>query len=165
MEDRERERDIEGGEIIPTYAMAEVLGVVASGIAVGGLAAKVAKSIVKLRDCWEQVQDAPADIAALLRRIECLNALILQIQTGPRMPDIVFDNSCLNDSLRMCEEGINELADLVIELDGKIRDKGGWRKKLGGAKVVLKKDDLKRAKSRMKSAIVLLTLAHQYHTA
>lgn len=141
--------------------MAEVVGVVASSIAIATLAAKV----VKLRDCWEQIQDAPADISTLLRQIECFNTLVSQIQAGPRMPDLVFDNSCLIQSLSLCEEGINELTELVNELDGKIRDKGGWRKKLGGAKVVLKKDDLKRAKSRMKSAIQLLSLAHQCHTA
>ena len=137
------------------------MGVLASGIAITTLAAKA----VKLRDCWEQIQDAPADILTLLRQIDCFGTLVSQIQAGPRIPDLVFDNSCLTQSLNLCEEGINELADLANELDGKIRDRGRWRKKIGGMKVVLKKDELKRAKSRMKSAIQLLNLAHQCHTA
>ena len=143
--------------------MAEVLGVVASGIAVGTLAAKVTSCVVKLRDCWEQVKDAPADISTLLRQIDCFSLIVSQIQNGPRLPDLTFNNECLNRSLSLCEEGLGELADLVNELDEKIRDKGGFRKKFGGLKVVLKKDDLKRAKSRMKSAISLLSLAQQCH--
>ncbi|KAK0109191.1 hypothetical protein ONS96_003014 [Cadophora gregata f. sp. sojae] len=62
--------------------MAEVLGVVASGIAVTQLAGQVAKSVIKLKECWDQVQEAPADIKYLLREIDSLNLILNHIQEG-----------------------------------------------------------------------------------
>ena len=53
--------------------MAEVLGVVASGVAVSQIAGQVTKSIFKLKQYWGQVQDAPDEIKYLLREIDSLN--------------------------------------------------------------------------------------------
>ena len=42
--------------------MAELVGVVASGISIATLAAQIASSIVKLKSYWNELQDAPEDI-------------------------------------------------------------------------------------------------------
>ena len=147
--------------------MAEVLGVVASGIAVSQIAGQVTKSIFKLKQYWDQVQDAPDEIKYLLREIDSLNLILNHIQSDKATQttsSIPVDNLCIQQSLQFCKEGADELRGLVDELAGKIDCKRGWRKKVGSVKVVLKKDDIKKLKKRMKHAVQLLQLSYQWHT-
>jgi hypothetical protein len=60
--------------------MAEVLGKVASGISVAQLAGQITSSIIKLKNYWNQIQNAPSDINRLLREIESLNLILCHIQ-------------------------------------------------------------------------------------
>jgi hypothetical protein len=60
--------------------MAEVLGVVASGIAVAQIAGQITGSIVKLKSYWDQIEKAPAEINHLLREIESLNLILQHMQ-------------------------------------------------------------------------------------
>jgi len=60
--------------------MAEALGVVASGIAVTQLATQVASSVIKLKNCWEQIKNVPTEISYLLREIDSLKLILCHIQ-------------------------------------------------------------------------------------
>ena len=147
--------------------MAEVLGVVASGVAVSQIAGQVTKSIFKLKQYWGQVQDAPDEIKYLLREIDSLNLFLNHIQTDQAKQtgcSIPVDNLCIQQSFNSCKEGADELRWLANELAEKVDGKKGWRKKVGSVKVVLKKDDIKKLKKRMKHAIWLLQLSYQWHT-
>jgi hypothetical protein len=147
--------------------MAEVLGVVASGISVAQIAGNVASTIAKLKRYWDQVKESPAEIAYLLREIESLGLILSHIrndQARQTLPPLVSDNICVQQSLKLCTEGADELASLVEELAEKIEGKTGWRKRTASVKVVLRKEDIKRLKRRMKNAIRLLTLSYQCHT-
>ncbi|KAH9218729.1 hypothetical protein DL95DRAFT_521084 [Leptodontidium sp. 2 PMI_412] len=147
--------------------MVEVLGVVASGIAVTQLAGQVTKSIIKLKEYWDQVQEAPAEIKYLLREIDSLSLILSHIQDDQAKQTtggIQVDNLCIRQSLELCKEGADELRGLADELAEKIDGKKGWRKKVGSVKVVLKREDVKKLKKRMKNAIRLLSLSYQWHT-
>lgn len=48
--------------------MAEVLGVLASGISVGTLAAQIVNSVTKLKSYWDEIKEAPEDIKLLIER-------------------------------------------------------------------------------------------------
>jgi hypothetical protein len=147
--------------------MAEIFGAVASGIAIGQLAASIAKSIIAIKEGWSQVQDAPAEINNLIRQIDSLNLILQHIeddQSREDIPQLSSANLCVRQSLKLCEEGAAELVALANDLARKIQGKNGWRKKLGSAKIVLRKEDIKKLKSRMKNAIQLLSLSYQLHT-
>ena len=147
--------------------MAEALGVVASGIAVTQLATQVASSVIKLKNYWEQIKDVPTEISYLLREIDSLNLILCYIQddqAGQSDPVSVGNSVYLKQSLDLCQQGCVELGSLVNELAAKIEGKNGLKKKFGSAKVVLKNEEIKRLKRRMKSAIRLLSLSYQCHT-
>ncbi|KAG4440189.1 hypothetical protein IFR05_004334 [Cadophora sp. M221] len=111
--------------------MAEVLGVVASGIAVTQLAGQVRKSIIMLKEYWDQVQEAPAEIKYLLREIDSLNLILSHIQDDQATQTtggIRVDNLCIRQSLELCKEGADELRGLADELAEKVDGKKGWRK-------------------------------------
>lgn len=147
--------------------MAEVLGVVASGIAVTQLATQVTSSIIKLKNYWGQIKDVPSEISFLLREIDALNVILCHIQDDLGTvsdPALGGSSIYLDQSLELCGQGSAELTILVNELAAKIEGKRGLRKKLGSAKVVLKDEEVKRLKRRMKSAIRLLSLSYQCHS-
>lgn len=148
--------------------MAEVLGVVASGIAVAQLAGQIAGSIVKLKDFWSQVKEAPAEINYLLRELESLNLMLQQMQDDRSQQSLLplsTHNICVQKSLELCKDCAREMCDLVNDLASKVQSKKEWGKKVGSAKIVLKKEDIKNLKRRLKSSIRLLSLSYQYHTA
>ena len=68
--------------------MAEVLGAVASGIAIGQLAASIARSIIAIKEGRSQVQDAPAEIGNLIRQIDSLNRILQHIEDDQSREDI-----------------------------------------------------------------------------
>jgi len=144
--------------------MAEVLGIVASGISVAQLAGQVTSSIIKLKDYWNQIQDAPADINRLLREIESLNLILCHIQDDRAGWTYAGSNVGMQKSLELCKEGTDDLCGLVNQLREKMEGKKGWKKKVGAVKVVLKKEEIKQIKRRMKSAVRLLSLSYQCHT-
>jgi len=147
--------------------MAEILGAVASGIAITQLAASITRSIIMIKESWSQVQDAPVEINNLIRQIDSLNLILQHIeddQSREDMPQLSSANLCVRQSLELCQEGAAELAGLANDLAQKIQGKNGWRKQLGSARIVLKKEDVKKLKSRMKNAIQLLSLSYQVHT-
>jgi hypothetical protein len=144
--------------------MAEVLGVIASGVAISQLASQVTSSIIKLNKCWDKIKEAPDDIRQLILEIDSLNLILRHIGDDLSISEPPRGSICIDQSMKLCKEGADELRNLVSELAKKINGKSGWRKKVGEVKVVLRKEDLKRLKRRMKIAVRLLSLGYQCHT-
>ncbi|KAM0319172.1 hypothetical protein ACHAO8_001316 [Botrytis cinerea] len=146
--------------------MAEVLGTVASGIGVVQLAGNLVSSIIKLKGYWDQIQDAPDDIGYLVREIDTHHLILRSIlesqarMTSSGRPSDTF----LEHSLKLCEDSSNELNELVKALEKEMKSSNKWRSKLGATKVVLKNDQLKRLKKRMKNASKVMNLAITWQT-
>jgi hypothetical protein len=60
--------------------MAEVLGIITSGLAIGQLIGSITSSIIKLKEHWDQVKDAPGEIQSLLLEIDSLNLILSHIE-------------------------------------------------------------------------------------
>jgi hypothetical protein len=147
--------------------MAEVLGIIASGISIVQIAGQAADCIIKLKEHWRQIREAPDDIKQLLLEIDSLNLILHQIQDDQArkaVPNLIFDNLCVRQCIELCSEGTRELHNLVNDMAEKIDGKRGWRRQMGSIKVVLKKEEVKQMKHKMKNAIRLLSLAYQCYT-
>lgn len=147
--------------------MAETIGVVASGIAIGSLAAGITSSIVKLKSYWDQVQNAPDDIHDLIEELEVFSHLLADIaddQQQNSMSSLVFDSTAISRCLQHCQRGADRLKaltdNLSMELDALTRTKRKW----ASAKVVLKKDQIDKCKEKLERAIRLLSLSYQMYT-
>ncbi|TGO64447.1 hypothetical protein BCON_0007g00970 [Botryotinia convoluta] len=146
--------------------MAEILGTVASGISVAQLAGNLASSIIKLKSYWDQIRDAPDDIGFLVREIHTHHLILRSIlESQAKIASTGRpSNTFLENSLKLCEDSSNELNELVKALGKEINSSNKWRSKLGATKVVLKNDQLKRLKKRMKNASRLMNLAITWQT-
>ncbi|KAH6674255.1 hypothetical protein B0J14DRAFT_539955 [Halenospora varia] len=147
--------------------MAEAIGLLASGLSIAHLASEVTRTIIRLKDYWDQIKDAPSEIILLLREIESIGLIMCHIQDDTRNLKgmSTAGNIHLLQSLELCNEGVGHLTSLVNELGEMIfESRSRWRQNLGCVKVALKKEEIKRLKRRMKSAIQLLSLSYQCHT-
>jgi hypothetical protein len=139
--------------------MAEVLGVVASGMSVVSLAIQVAESINKLKAFYSLVQSAPTDIILLLDELETLSLILEDVDSSIR------DELLLNPrvkvavmrSYRLCRSSGEALARLAAELELGINT----GKKRGTLKAAMKKDKIDELEKRLESAKATMMLANQ----
>jgi hypothetical protein len=147
--------------------MAEVVGLVASGINIAQLAGQVADSVMELKRLWNLVREAPSDIKDYVAQVDSINLILSHIQDDRAQetrPGMGKDNKYMQQSLEFCKGGADKLNAAVTELSDKIRGKTVWRLKMRSIKIALKKNDLQRLRETLKSAIELLSLAYQCHT-
>ena len=102
--------------------MAEVLGVVASGISVASLAIQIADSLSKVIIFCESIREAPADIQRLILELHLLSNIISVIQTmvtNDLIPAKI--EPVLLRALTLVRHDVASLSILSSELDRKLR--------------------------------------------
>jgi hypothetical protein len=148
--------------------MAEVVvGVVASGISIGTLAAQITSSIIKLKSYWDQIQDAPEDMRDLIEELEDLNQLLIDIEEDQRqnpMSNLILDPSSSSRCLQHCKQGAARLKELTDSLSEDMKGSSKSKRKWASVKLVLKKDKIDRYRIKLQRVISLLNLSHQIYT-
>ena len=146
--------------------MAEVIGIVGSGISIATLAVQIAGTVVKLKSYWDEVKDAPEDIWLLMEELEELNMLLSTIRDNLQrdpMSNTIAAAIPASKCLDHCQRGARRLQELTEDLHADINTERGAKLRWASAKVVMKKDKIKRYKSRLESSIRLLTLSYQFY--
>ncbi|KAI1130133.1 hypothetical protein F5Y10DRAFT_236262 [Nemania abortiva] len=144
--------------------MAEALGVVASGIAVFQVATQIGNSIIKLKQLWDDLQDASSSIRDLLDQIECLDPALWEADHAfghASLPPTFWNSSIASRSTAYCRKALGSLTEVVDELALQINRPGKLRSKVAFVKVALKKEQLKTLEGRLQNAVMMLTLAQQ----
>jgi hypothetical protein len=143
---------------VAASAMAEI-GVIASGMGVASLAIQVADSILKLKDFLDSVKEAPEEIKYLIEEIDTLSALLSEFDADISNEESKLDSSSMRKCWEHCSRGLGLLEAIVRELDADI----GKQRRIGSFKAVLKKGTIERLKDRLKSAQIMLLMAHQIY--
>ena len=141
--------------------MAEVLGIISSGVAIGKATAAIPNSLIKLNELWNEFRDVPEDLVFLVRQIEILHLLFEENETQVSRARHVSPPGSVERAFKLVNNGAQELGALVEELQGGLKQRQGWKAKVATAKVVLKSHQIKRCKSRLKATVTLLNLAKQ----
>ena len=147
--------------------MAEVVGVVASGISIATLAVQLTSSIAKLKSYWNELREAPDDIWLLIEELDELNILISNIRDElPRNPtsEATLASTTALQCLEHCQRGVSRLQRLTDNLYLDITKSRGIKLKWISAKVVMRKDEIAKCKSCLESSIRLLSLSYQMYT-
>ena len=139
--------------------MAELLGVIASGMTVVSLAIQVAESIQKLKAIHSLVADAPEDLRLALDEVEILS-LILEDVDRSIQEQLFLDprtRIAVAKSYRLCWSSGEALKSLVKQLE-----RGMFKgKKRGSLKVAMKKDEMELFRKRLDGAKSTMLLANQ----
>ncbi|KAI4595135.1 hypothetical protein KJ359_007110 [Pestalotiopsis sp. 9143b] len=143
--------------------MAEVLGVVASGIAVVDAAGLIGSGIIKLRRLWNEIKDVPETINSLMQQLELLAVVIGEMETiqhstaGDAMRP--FNSQGMKLSMMRCREALDTMDNLVSKLAMHVDSEKRSKRARARLKVALSKDNLVRCHDRLKDTVQLLQFA------
>ena len=142
--------------------MAEVIGIVASGIAIGQATTAITSSLLKLKSLWNEFRDVPEDLLHLVHELEIVYLVLAESDPQGTSEICTPISRSLELAWQLTNDGAKELRSLVDDLQAELKKQNQrWKGKFMAAKVVLKRDQIKRLKSRLKTCIRLLTLANQ----
>ncbi|KAK0640821.1 hypothetical protein B0T16DRAFT_460964 [Cercophora newfieldiana] len=143
--------------------MAEVLGVVASGIAVGQAVATLGRAISAVKRLCGEVNEIPDKIAHLLEELEILDPIVADVENGLTAPDAVlagaWNDAAARRAVASCQLAASALENLASSLQARISAVSGARRKVASLRAVLKKEELALLERRLESAIRVLMVA------
>ncbi|KAF5874449.1 uncharacterized protein Bfra_004457 [Botrytis fragariae] len=138
--------------------MAEI-GIIASGMGVASLGLQLMDGVRKLKQFWDEVKEAPEDIQYTLEELDALSLVLSDIHTSmSNLPSI--PSATVTKCLELCRRGTDILNTTVKDLNGAISK----RRKIGSAKVILKKDTLDKFRNRLRDAQYMLVLSRQTYS-
>lgn len=148
--------------------MAEILAVVASGIAVAQAAQSLGEIAVSLSRLWRDIKDVPNTIRDLVEELEVAGKVFSVIESELEPPPEsgstpLTSLQCL--TIERCRQAHKDLGALVDDLRADIASSRRRKKLLASVKVVLKKDTLEAYERRLQRALRFLDSAVQLHMA
>lgn len=150
--------------------MAEILGLVASGLSIAQIAGSIVKTSVKVKALLDEVKDAPETLRDMLEYIDLLTPILCEATVGgangaSTIPPVSPASSHLQHALTACQKAGEQLeilaGDLMSQIDAA---RGRVKRKRAIVKVVLKKGTLAQHEKRLERAIRLLQVAQGTYT-
>jgi hypothetical protein len=141
---------------IDAHQMAEVLGLVASGISVAQIAGQLLGCIKQLCALCRALRDTPEELQGILEELEILGEIHYQL--GTFQPDSSrLGHNALRLSLINCRKAASNLEVLVTRSSRSLQadKKRPWHL----VKVVLKREEIKELKAQLEAAKSLLHLS------
>lgn len=148
-------------------AMAELVGVITTAVTIGSLVSQLATSIKKLKDCWEQVRDAPEDLKWLIREIEIFNLVLDEIEDDLAQESVassLTNSRSARQSFKLCKDASEELDTLVKDLGRDLDSPSRLQRSYAALKMTAQNNKVEKYRSRLKNVTGLLMLAQQCHT-
>lgn len=149
--------------------MAEVLGLVASGLSVAQIAGSIVATSLKVKTLLDEVKGAPRLLRHMLSQIEIFTPVLCEATTDgdeatgtypPLLPATSHLQQAMQNALRSCQAASEELELLATNLMSQIdAARSGVRRKRAMVKVVLNKDGLAQCEKHLQNTIQLLILA------
>lgn len=128
--------------------MAEVVGIIASGVSLAGLVGTVTKVTTQIRTLYDEIQDAPEEVDFRLQELQILAGILEE------------SISVSSKAKALCELCYSELQLILVELQSQTHRSRGLKRKMASAKVVVKKDVMTKLDTRLERSIQLLMLAN-----
>jgi hypothetical protein len=146
--------------------MAEVLGIVASGISIAQIAGQLLACVKTLRSFSRAVRDFPEDLSRILNEAEILGQMFYQLDALNKCSPSTRRSDILEDSLVHCAGVAASLEDLATRANAVFKQESRRKRQRPWKfiKAVLKKDEIEELKTRLESAKSLLHLAMTYHS-
>ncbi|KAJ3569866.1 hypothetical protein NPX13_g5933 [Xylaria arbuscula] len=146
--------------------MAELIGVIGSGIAFIELAAKISVCILTIKGRLGEIKDVSNKLSAMMREIQILEPIVEAM--AREFSDTQFYSSvCNNDTtflgITYCERALDELNKAIGDLVYETGASQKLRRYKATMKAIYKGDVLDRCHSRLQSAVHFLNLTQQWY--
>lgn len=152
--------------------MAELLGVVASGVAVTQAAHAVGGVVFSLCRLWREVKDVPETIQNMLDELDLAGKLMAAVETelmgsasstGPKVGGSLPSIQYL--AIQRCHQVHKDLGGVIDDLSADIASSKRRKRLMAKTRVVLKKETLENYEKRLEKALRCLDSAIQLHLA
>jgi hypothetical protein len=130
-------------------AIASVMGIASFGIT-------ILDGIRKAKDFWDAMKEAPDDIRYMLKELDTLKLVLEDIHTK-HTDQLPISSAAELQCLELCREGVEVLKKLIQNLNSIVEK----RRRFSNAKVVLKKETIKKLQDQLGSAQRILLLCRQ----
>ncbi|KAJ5546625.1 hypothetical protein N7494_004210 [Penicillium frequentans] len=144
--------------------MAEVIGVVSGALTFATVVVQLGKSIATLKDCWNQLNDAPEDIRRLVREIELLSLIVgdLEEDLSQDSVSIALTNSkYVLQCITLCKDAVKDLDSLCTDISRDTKTVKNLRWAYKSTKLVIQKGKIEKHVARLQNVIQLLMLSQQ----
>jgi len=139
--------------------MAELVGVVASSIAVAQLASQIVQNIRNIHDFWQSIRDAPKDLSEALEELELLGDTLVELHKNlDRHAGRQLPGAPAIRCMQHCRRVADDLEAIVVDLHKGPDDKKS-RRRWAAIKAALRKRALQDFQQRLDRAKSMLTLA------
>lgn len=135
--------------------MAELLGTVASAIAVAEAGLMLGQTVLKLKRLWEDVQEVPNTIRNLMMELEILEPILQETESHETIIPQLQSDRLARLSSSYCRAGLLELRTLVDSLSKDIDSKKRREKYIGRIKITLNKNSIGVAEVKLQRALAL----------
>ncbi|CAJ2514179.1 Uu.00g022980.m01.CDS01 [Anthostomella pinea] len=142
--------------------MAEILGAVASGIAIAQITGTAGGAVLKLKKLWSEVKNVPETITDLMEQIDCLDPALWEAEqqfSQTQLPPQLWNDVAAVRSAECCRKALAKLSEVVLNLSLKIKAQGRVKRGFSRAKVALKEDELDSLQRRLGIAARMLQSA------
>lgn len=143
--------------------MAEVLGIIASGVSIASIAIQIVGSVQQILDFWSSIRDAPTDIQDLLEEVQLLASLLLELDDNDNDYSGSSRQPAATKAAQYCKNAANSIDAVIKDLaEGFAMSKG--RRRWTAVKAVLKEKKMTKSLQRLERAKMMLSLAQQCYT-
>lgn len=141
--------------------MAEIVGTVASAIAIAEVAVKATTAISQLKELYEEVQGVPETLQDLVEQVNILTPFVFELERINTIDPILFDDAAIRSSTEYCRASLQKLIVVVDDLRAQVNSDKRLIRGLAKVKVVLKKQVLADFEKRLQRVIGMLGSAQQ----
>ncbi|CAI7653058.1 unnamed protein product [Penicillium viridicatum] len=147
--------------------MAEAIGIASGAITFATVVVQVGQSIVTLKNCWDEMRDAPEDIRKLVGEIELLGLILADIEDDLSQDSIysaLEDNKHALKSFKLCKDAADDLDAICMDLSRDGHSSSRMRRSYKVLRIVMQNGKIEKYRSRLQNVIQLLTLSQQCYT-
>lgn len=146
--------------------MAEVIGVLASGIAIEQATGQFATALLKTKQLWDQIHEAPERLRGLISSLEVFGCLFSDVDkqfADSILPPSFRNRNLASKSLKLCQEAATQLEGICQGLQEYIVSPKKSKRLLGGIRVPLKEDSLNKLERKLEMTLSILQMSHQLY--
>lgn len=137
--------------------MADPISLTAAGVGFVGFAGQLAQGIIKLREIYTSLHDAPKDVANLCLKMELLRGLLEETAHQIRQPnDVKIDTRAFKDVVAQCETLRYRLKTHVERIDNCMR-----KTRVAAIRYLVKKNAIQEMLSDVEQCKSSLVIARQ----
>ncbi|KAM3546753.1 hypothetical protein ARSEF1564_000329 [Beauveria bassiana] len=145
--------------------MAEIVGVVAAGIAFGEVVIKISSHVFTLKHMWKEFKEMPDSIKQLVGDIELLGSVLQEMEadmTSSTADGIVWCGGVGSLIVEACRSALNTLSLSVNDVSQEMRATSGIKAALRKGKMVLNKEFWAKTERRLQNVVGRLQIAQHW---